>query len=461
MNDNNYSEFINENWLKIKENIRNEYSITDICFNTWIKPLKFFKYNKGIVTILIPEDKAQACNYITNKYKDFFMVTISGMLSENYNSDMETDIIFVLENEAEKEELEDNTVYNINSENANLNPKYRFESFIIGNSNKFAHSAALAVADSPGIAYNPLYLYGGSGLGKTHLMHSIGHYILDQNPNMKILYVTSEKFTNDIVAAIRSGSATKMNDIRNKYRSVDVLMIDDIQYIIGRESTQLEFFNTFNELHSAGKQIVISSDKPPKEMVTLEERFRTRFEWGLTADIQAPDYETRMAILKEKADNCGINIEETVFDYIASNITSNVRELEGAYNKLIAYSRLHKIKEVDMSIVDEALKDFINKDNNNVITPELIMEVVSEHFNITSSDITSKRRTADLVLPRQICMYLCKEYTQDSLKDIANSLKRKDHTTVMYGIKKISEDIKVDKSLNNTINVIRKKLNPS
>ena len=455
MNEMNYTEYISENWENIKESLRVEYNISDISYSTWIKPLSFFSYSDGLVKIIIPEDQAQASNYIAKKYKMYFVVTISEKINSNI------DVSFILEKEANDSSEQNTTIYNINYENANLNPKYTFDNFVIGNSNKFAHSAALAVAESPGTSYNPLYLYGGSGLGKTHLMHSVGHYILEQNPEKKVLYVTSEKFTNEIVNAIRSGSATRMTEIRDKYRSVEVLMIDDIQYIIGKDSTQQEFFNTFNELHAAGKQIIISSDKPPKEMETLEERFRTRFEWGLTADIQAPDYETRMAILKEKSDNCERDIDDSVLDYIANNITSNIRELEGAFNKLIAFSRLNKIMFIDMTVADEALKDYINPNKINEITPENIINVVADHFNISPSDITSKRRTADLVLPRQICMFLCKELTQDSLQDIAAALKKKDHTTVMYAVKKISEDMSVDKHLENTVNIIRKKINPS
>lgn len=450
---NNYCKYLEENWELIKENVRNEYDISDISFNTWIKPLKFHDFKDDTVYIMIPADQAQAFNYISNKYKMYFVVMITETLNYNIN------VSFILEKDAETLNYSNNTVYNINSENANLNSKYRFDTFVVGNNNKFAHSAALAVAESPGEAYNPLYLYGGSGLGKTHLMHSIGHFILDQNPNMKVLYVTSENFTNEIVNAIRSGNATKMTEIREKYRSVDVLLVDDVQYIIGKDATQQEFFNTFNELHSTGKQIIISSDKPPKEMETLEERFRTRFEWGLIADIQAPDYETRMAILKKNAESYGKEIDDKVFEYIAENITSNIRELEGAYNKIIAYSRLHKV-DISMDIVDEALKDIINPNQTKEINIENIVNTVAEHFDMSSDDILSKRRTQDLVLPRQICMYLCKILTQESYQDIAKALKRKDHTTVMYGYKKIKEDISVDKSLSNKIEVIKKKLNP-
>ena len=455
MDTDNLNLFIENNWENIKENVRNEYDIADISFDTWIRPLKFKSIENDTVSIIIPEDRAQAINYITKKYKTYFVVTITEMTDHNI------DVNFILEDDAKNEEvIIKEKIYNINSENANLISKYRFDTFVVGNNNKFAHSAALAVADSPGEAYNPLYLYGGSGLGKTHLMHSIGHFILDQDPNKKVLYVTSENFTNEVINAIRSGNSSKMNEIREKYRSVDVLLIDDVQYIIGKDATQQEFFNTFNELHSAGKQIIISSDKPPQDMETLEERFRTRFQWGLTADIQAPDYETRMAILKKYSENYGKEIDNAVFEYIAENITSNIRELEGAYNKLIAYSRLNKI-DISMDIVEEALKDIINPNQVKEITPENIISVVAEHFNLTSDDIRSKRKTADLVLPRQICMYLCKELTQEPLQEIARALNKKDHTTIIYGINKISDSVKVDKNLLNKIEIIKKKISPS
>ena len=297
-------EFIKENWDVIKDTIRAEYDLSDISYNTWVKPLNFHNVKDDTVIIIIPSDQAHALNYISSKYKDYFKVTISEMMNHTY------DISFILESDAGKDMLSaPGSVYNISYETANLNSKYRFDTFVVGNNNKFAHSASLAVAESPGEAYNPLYLYGGAGLGKTHLMHSIGHFILDQNPDKKVLYVTSEQFTNEVIESIRSGNAAKMNKVREKYRSVDVLLVDDVQFIIGKESTQEEFFHTFNVLHSAGKQIILSSDKPPKEMETLEERFRSRFEWGLIADIQQPDYETRMAILKKNAESYGKEID--------------------------------------------------------------------------------------------------------------------------------------------------------
>ena len=448
-------DFIKENWDLIKETLRTEYDLSDISYKTWVKPLTFHSVKDDVVTIMIPSDQAHALKYISSKYKSYFQVTISEMMAHTY------DISFILESDVNDEMMTPpGAVYNINYENAHLNPKYRFDTFVVGNNNKFAHSASLAVAESPGEAYNPLYLYGGAGLGKTHLMHSIGHFILDQNPDKKVLYVTSEQFTNEVIESIRSGNAAKMNKFREKYRTVDVLLIDDVQFIIGKESTQEEFFHTFNVLHAAGKQIILSSDKPPKEMETLEERFRSRFEWGLIADIQPPDYETRMAILKKNAENCNKEINEDILDYIATNIKSNIRELEGAYNKVIAFSRLNKV-EITLDNVKEALNDIISPNVSRQITPQLIISVVAEHFGITADDITSKRRNSEFVLPRQICMYLCRKLTDESLQNIGKALGKKDHTTVIHGIDKITDDMQVNEELKNKIDIITKKINPS
>lgn len=444
---------IKENWDLIKETLKTEYDLSEISYNTWVKPLRFHSVDHDVVTIMIPSDQAHALKYISSKYKSYFQVTVSEMFNHTY------DIEFILEKDADDEMMSaPGNVYNINYENANLNSKYRFDTFVVGGNNKFAHSASLAVAESPGVAYNPLYLYGGAGLGKTHLMHSIGHFILEHNPDMKVLYVTSEQFTNEVIESIRSGNASKMTKLREKYRTVDVLLIDDVQFIIGKESTQEEFFHTFNVLHSAGKQIILSSDKPPKEMETLEERFRSRFEWGLIADIQPPDYETRMAILKKNAENYNKEINEEIFQYIATNIKSNIRELEGAFNKVIAYSKLNKV-EINLSSVQEALKDIISPNEKKQITSGLIVEVVAEHFGITPEDIMSKRRNTEYVLPRQICMYLCRKYTDDSLQSIGKAVGKKDHTTVIHGIEKITDDIEKNDELKGKIDIIIKKLN--
>lgn len=443
--------YIEENWELIKETLKTEYDLSEISYKTWIQPLSFHSENNDIVTIMIPSDQAHSLKYISSKYKSFFQVTISEMMDHTY------DISFILEKDAANDM---GAVYNINYENANLISKYRFDTFVVGGNNKFAHSASLAVAESPGEVYNPLYLYGGAGLGKTHLMHSIGHFILDQDQDMKVLYVTSEQFTNEVIESIRSGNAAKMNKLREKYRTVDVLLIDDVQFIIGKESTQEEFFHTFNVLHSAGKQIILSSDKPPKEMETLDERFRSRFEWGLIADIQPPDYETRMAILKKNAEISNKDIREEVFQYIATNIKSNIRELEGAYNKVIAFSKLNNV-EITLDNIEEALKDIISPNVKKIITPQLIIDVVAEHFNISAQDILSKRRNSEFVQPRQICMYLCRHLTEESLQSIGKSLGKKDHTTVIHGIEKIASEIQTNDELKNRIENIKKKINPS
>lgn len=450
---------IKENWLTVKETIRREYNISDISYQTWVAPLEFYNIVDDVVSIIIPSDQAHALNYISSKYKSFFQVTLTEMFDHNY------DVKFILEKDArssdvEKEKTTVNPVYNINYESANLNPKYKFDTFVVGSNNKLAHAASLAVAESPGEVYNPLYLYGGPGLGKTHLMHSIGHFILEQNPEKKVLYVTSEEFTNEVIESIRSGNAASMTKLRDKYRTVDVLMVDDVQFIIGKESTQEEFFHTFNALHAARKQIVLSSDKPPKEMETLDERFRSRFEWGLIADIQPPDYETRMAILRKNAESYDKQIDEEIIKYIATNIKSNIRELEGAFNKIIAFAKLNKV-DLTIESAEEALKDVIYPNKAKEITPTLIINVVAEHFGVKPEDITSKKRNSEFVQPRQVVMYLCRELTDVSQVNIGKILGKKDHTTVIHGVKKIEAEMENNEELRNKIDIIIKKLNPS
>ena len=452
---------IKERWDEIKEILRREYDLTNISFNTWIAPLKLYKVENDTVIISIPSEQAHSLNYISNKYKTYFQVTITELMDHNY------DISFILEKDTLSAEDSNSDkaanakiVSNINYENANLNSKYKFDTFVVGSNNKFAHSASLAVAESPGEAYNPLFLYGGAGLGKTHLMHSIGHFILEQNPNTKVLYVTSEQFTNEVIESIRSGSAAAMTKLREKYRTVDVLLIDDIQFIIGKESTQEEFFHTFNVLHGAEKQIILSSDRPPKEMETLEERFRSRFEWGLIADIQPPDYETRMAILRKNAETYDKEVSDDIIQYIATNIKSNIRELEGALNKVMANARLNK-KELNLALAEDALKDVIYPDKVREVTPTLIIDTVAEHFNVSKEDITSKKRNSEFVLPRQIIMYLCRELTDTSLTNIGKLLSKKDHTTVLHGINKITTELQNNEELRNKIDTIKKKISPS
>ena len=444
-------------WDEIKEAIRNEYRLTDVSYKTWIVPLKLYNVEKDKIIILIPFEQAQSINYISNKYYFPFKVTIEETVNKEY------EIEFILEKDIKNHKnnsLSDSS-NNINYEKANLNSKYTFDTFVVGGNNRFAHSASLAVAESPGDVYNPLFLYGGVGLGKTHLMHSIAHFIIENNPNAKVLYVTSEQFTNEVIDAIRIGnnSPSAMKKFREKYRNIDVLLIDDIQFIIGKESTQEEFFHTFNQLHEEKKQIIISSDKPPKDMDILEERYKSRFGWGLIADIQSPDYETRMAILQKKEEMDGYEIDENVIQYIANNVKSNIRELEGALNKLIALSNLEK-KEITLELAEEALKDIISPNVPNKITCEYIIDIVAEHYNITTSDIHSKKRNSEIVIPRQIIMYLCRQMTDAPLTKIANIL-NKDHTTILHGEKKIATDIETNESLRNVIETIKKKINPN
>ena len=447
-----------EKWNDIKESLRKEHDLSDISYKTWIIPLQFVDVKDDIVTILIPSDQEHSLNYISNKYTLPFKVAISEMMNKDYN------VRFVLEKDIKnsKSKIISKSENNNEYEKANLNSKYTFDTFVVGGNNKFAHSAALAVAESPGEIYNPLFLYGGVGLGKTHLMHSIAHFIIEENPNAKVLYVTSETFTNEVIETIRIGnnSPTAMTKFREKYRNVDVLLLDDVQFIIGKESTQEEFFHTFNQLHGEKKQIILSSDRPPKDMETLEERLRSRFEWGLIADIQPPDYETRMAILRKKEEMDGYDIDDEIINYIANNVKSNIRELEGALNKLIAFSHLEK-REINMELAEEALKDIISPNLPKEITPQFILDVVAEHFNLKPSDILSQKRNSEIVLPRQIVMYLCREKTDIALTSVAKLLNKKDHSTIIHGHDKIAAEIEKNPSMREMIDILIKKINPS
>lgn len=319
---------------------------------------------------------------------------------------------------------------------SSLNPKYTFDTFVTGSSNRFAHAAAMAVAESPGKVYNPFFMYGGVGLGKTHLMHAIGNRVLHNHPDMRVLYVSSEQFTNEIIRSIQEGTAEKF---RQKYRNIDVLLVDDIQFLSGKTSTQEEFFHTFNTLHDAQKQIILSSDRPPREVERLEDRLRSRFEWGLITDIQAPDLETRIAILKNKAQLDRFSVPNDVMVYIASRIDSNIRELEGALTRVVAYASLIK-KPVTTDLVAEALKDVFPNNKTKEVTMEVIQEIVSSYFKIKIEDLHAKKRTRNIAYPRQIAMYLCRELTDTSLPQIGNFFGGRDHTTVLHACDKISKE---------------------
>lgn len=458
---------VEEKWEEIIEHLKVEHDLSNVSFNTWIRPLKVYDIIDDTVIILVNSNSS--VEYIEKKYLLPLKVCIADITGKEY------EIRFLSEDDNVLEELKSNpsegTVKKRTksaAEKAGLNPKYTFDTFVVGGNNNFAHAASLAVAESPGEVYNPLFLYGGVGLGKTHLMHSIAHFILDKNPKKKVLYVTSETFTNELIEALKmgktSGNESAISKFRDKYRNNDVLLIDDIQFIIGKESTQEEFFHTFNHLHTSGKQIIISSDKPPKDIETLEARLRTRFEWGLIADISAPNYETRMAILQKKIELDQLekyNIPKDVLKYIAENVKTNIRELEGSLNKLIALYKLNHEGEIDIPLAAEALKDIISSDNKREVTPELILDIVADHFGITVADLKSNKRNADIAFPRQIAMFLIRTMTESSLKAVGIILGGKDHSTVKYGIEKIASEEKKDETLNNTINIIRKKINPA
>lgn len=446
-----------EKWDEILNIVKTEHDLSEVSFNTWLKPLKVYEVNGNVVTIIVPSEQV-GLSYITKKYKLPLQVTISEVAGMD-----NCDVRFILPEDVPAQKAvssgSSHTAQDIRCEEAHLNPKYTFDTFIVGSNNKFAQAAALAVAESPGEAYNPLFIYGGAGLGKTHLMHSIAHFIIEHNEKSKVLYVTSEEFTNELIETIRNGNNSAMTKFREKYRNIDVLLVDDIQFIIGKESTQEEFFHTFNSLHSAKKQIIISSDKPPKDMEILEERFRSRFEWGLIADITLPDYETRMAILHKKEEMDGYKVNEEVIKYIANNIKSNIRELEGAFNKVMASAKLEQ-KDVTLELAEQALKDIISPDEKRVITPEYIISIVAEHYNVTTADLCGNKRSSKIVIPRQVAMYLCRELTSTPLKSIGKSLGNRDHTTIMHGIEKMEKEISTDSNLNNTINILKKKINP-
>ena len=444
-----------EKWNDILTTVKKEHDISDISFDTWMRPLDVYAVEGNILYILAPFEP-MALGYIQKKYYLPLKVAIGELIGEEY------DIQFILPENAKNLNIKKTVkkVSSLNGSNSNLNPNYTFETFVVGNNNRFAQSAALAVAESPGETYNPLYIYGGPGLGKTHLMHSIGHFILDQNPDTKVIYVTSEEFTNEVIESIRNGNASSMTKFRDKYRKVDVLMIDDIQFIIGKESTQEEFFHTFNALQTQGKQIILTSDKPPKEMETLEERIRSRFEWGLMADIGIPDYETRMAILRKKAESDNFDINDEILNYIANNIKSNVRELEGALNKLLAYHNLCKT-EITMDIAQQELQNIITPDKPREVTPQLIIEVVTEHFNMSMDQMISRSRSSDIAKPRQIAMFLCKTMTDSSLDVIGSFLGGRDHSTIIHGIKKVTDEYESNESTRSLIDTIKKKINPN
>jgi len=430
---------LKENWEKTLELLKPE--LTAVSFDTWVYPLTPVKIDHKENKLYLSLYNDMAKSILEGRY----ITIIENAVKEAFGKKLKVVFVYTEDPQVNQEEM------NFTDE-LYLNPKYIFNTFVIGNNNRFAHAASLAVAESPSKAYNPLFIYGGAGLGKTHLMHAIGHYILQQNPRTKVLYVSSEMFTNELIKAIRED---KNVEFRNKYRSIDVLLIDDIQFIEKKERTQEEIFHTFNTLYEANKQIIISSDRPPKEINTLEERLRSRFEWGLIADIQAPDYETRVAILRNKSELEGLETTDALIEVIgviAEKIQSNIRELEGAFIRVIAYANLTGQK-INRELAKEVLKDvFSSKDRP--VTPELVKKYICKHFNIKQSDLESSKRSRNLAFPRQIAMYLCRNMTELSLPKIGEAFGNRDHTTVLHGCEKISNELKTNESLRDVLKEI-------
>ena len=427
---------LNDLLTKAKELLKEE--TTKISYETWIKVLEIQSEDNGHIVLLTSTDFQK--NVVSSKYLDLLTNTFNYLT----NKDCTVSIVSREELEAASNnaDLRDATSIEapINYATTNLNPKYTFSTFVVGNNNRFAHAAALAVAEAPAASYNPLYLYGGVGLGKTHLMHAIGNEILRNNKNSKILYVTSENFTNQLINAIKDNT----NDqFRNKYRSIDILLIDDIQFIAGKERIQEEFFHTFNTLHESGKQIILSSDKPPKDIQLLEDRLKSRFEWGIMADISNPDYETRLAILRKKAQLDNILIDDEILSTIATRIDSNIRELEGTLNKLIATASLTH-SPITLEMAEKAINDIVSQ-KEKVISSEFIQETVGKYFNINPKDLRGSKRSNDITFPRQIAMYLCRNVANMSLPQIGKDFGKRDHTTVMHACNKIEKDIKESK----------------
>lgn len=417
---------IQEIWKTVEDLLESE--LTKISLDTWIKTAKPLHIEQDIFTIEAPSEFNR--DILKSRYIPLLTNTIKVVTNKEYQ-------VEVVIKDTQNESINIISDDEINTHSSVLNPKYTFDTFVRGNGNQFAHAGAVAVAECPAKRYNPYFIYGGVGLGKTHLMHAIGHYILEQNQDANVLYVTSEKFTNELINSIKDD---KNEEFRNKYRNIDVLLIDDIQFIVGKERTQEEFFHTFNALYEAQKQIIISSDKAPKEIATLEERLRSRFEWGLIADIQAPDVETRIAILRKKAQLEKFDVPDNVLAYIAENIVSNIRELEGALNRVVAYASLSN-SNLDIDLAKECLKQFISDKKVKDINPNTIMKTVGRYFDINPELFLGKKRSRDITYPRQIAMYLCRELTDLSFPKIGSSFGGRDHSTVLHAYDKISEEI--------------------
>lgn len=453
---------IKDKWSEIITYLRDEFDINRVLFRTWIEPLEVISCKNNSLLIAIDKTKqGDILNLIEKKYKIPFEVAIEVTTGE------QVEVTFTYaENKDVKGVSSYNNTNSLEEKYPFLKNGHSFDNFVVSGSNNIAYAAAVAVAENPnGQVYNPLFLYSGPGMGKTHLMHSIARYIIENHPDYNVSYTTSEDFMNDVVDAIRTnkkkGDIAATAHLRKKYRNVDILLIDDIQFIIGKDSTQIEFFNTFESLYQSGKQLVISSDRPPSQMDELDMRYRSRFNSGMTIDIQPPDFETSMAILRNKQEESDVKLDDVILDYIATNIKSNIRDLEGAYNKILLYSKFNNPnKKITLPEAEQALKDFISPNERMIITADYIIEIVADHFNLDKDALLSEKKTRNLTLPRQICMYLCDSLTNLTQTEIAAKLKRNNHTTVIHGINKIKEELNVDKELQDTVTILKKKLNP-
>lgn len=441
-------ENISDLWGKTLEEI--EKKVSKPSFETWLKSTKALSLEEDLLIVTAPNLFAR--DWLENHYSALITEIIHDLTGSILQirfitPQHEDDALDFTEKPKTMPKLDESDGV---VPKTMLNQKYTFDTFVIGNGNRFAHAASLAVAEAPAKAYNPLFIYGGVGLGKTHLMQAIGHYVLEHNPNANVVYLSSEKFMNEFINSIRDNETV---DFRNKYRNVDVLLIDDIQFLAGKEQTQEEFFHTFNSLHENSKQIVISSDRPPKEIPTLEDRLRSRFEWGLITDITPPDLETRIAILRKKAKAERLDIPNEVMVYIANQIDTNIRELEGALIRVVAYSSLVN-KDMDAELAAEALKDIIPSSRPKIITIQMIQQIVSEKYDIKMEDFTAKKRTKSIAFPRQIAMYLSRELTDLSLPKIGEEFGGRDHTTVIHAHDKISNLLQTDSQLKQNVDEI-------
>jgi len=449
-------------WNKFLDNVKS--SVNSMIYSTWFSKTYLVSLEDNKATIVVPLEIHK--KRLNESYKDLITNILTKLTGNVYDLEfiLESDVKIQKENKLINEEKKEQE-YNINFKHeSNLNPKYTFDTFIVGNSNKLAHAAALAVAESPGLTYNPLFIYGNSGLGKTHLMQSIGNYI-QQNSNKRVLYVTSEQFISDFSGIGRKDSSLNegynyVDYFKDKYRNIDVLIIDDIQFLAGATQTQQEFFHTFNTLHQDKKQIIISSDRSPNDLKLLEDRLRTRFCWGLTVDIYPPDLELRINILKKKIEGNKIDkdIPEDVLEYIASNMASDVRQLEGAINRLLAYSTIMGGAEINLSLAIDALKDFINKGTSEKANISKVQKIVADFFQISVDDLKGKKRSSSVAFPRQIAMFLSRDVLNESYQRIGLEFGGRDHSTVMTSCRKIEMDIKSTKSIRETVEKIKKNL---